>query len=727
MSRIHANNFGTTIAADITNVATTITLSSTTGLPAIGAGVTANLTLQSGSDIEIVTATALSGSDITVTRAQEGTSAMPFASGSSISLRPTADSIDRKADGASSSTDNAIARFDSTSGKILQNSVVTVGDTGDVSGVSSLTASDHVSIGGNSTAAGYAEFLEDSDNGSNKVTLTAPSSLAGDATVTLPSSTGTLALTTSLPNTFSTIQVSGQSDVVADSTSDTLTLVAGSNVTITTNAGSDSITIASTGGGGGGTLADGDYGDVTVSSTGTVITIDTPSSATVANDDKVLIKDTSASDVMKYVTTQSIRDLVPGSGTLTSAQLATALTDETGSGANVFATSPTLVTPILGTPTSGTLSNCTGLPIGGISGLGTNVGTFLGTPSSANLASAVTDETGSGALVFANSPTLVTPALGTPASGVLTNCTGLPVAGGGTGVSSVTTSPTASSFAGWDSSSNLSANNFLRGYASTATAAGTTTLTVTSAGTQVFTGSTTQTVTMPAVTTLSLGTTYTIVNLSSGVVTVQSSGANTVQAMAANTTLVLMSNATSGTGAAVWTVVTYTSSASDITGSGSLVRATSPTLTTPTLGVASATSINFGGGALSNYVPLTSFTPVIEGSSTAGTGTYSVQVGRYMRIGSMVHASLRLTWSAHTGTGNMVINGLPVAMVNVSGLYSSAAIYFNNIAIASGEKVILLVVTNTTTINCYKVDNGAASPLALDTAGEIVLAVNYPV
>jgi hypothetical protein len=89
MSRIHANNFGTTIAADITNVATTITLSSTTGLPAIGAGVTANLTLQSGSDIEIVTATALSGSDITVTRAQEGTSAMPFASGSSISLRPT--------------------------------------------------------------------------------------------------------------------------------------------------------------------------------------------------------------------------------------------------------------------------------------------------------------------------------------------------------------------------------------------------------------------------------------------------------------------------------------------------------------------------------------------------------------------------------------------------------------------------------------------------------------
>ena len=46
-------------------------------------------------------------------------------------------------------------------------------------------------------------------------------------------------------------------------------------------------------------------------------------------------------------------------GSFTSLQLLTALTDETGSGANVFATSPTLVTPILGTPTSGTLTNCT--------------------------------------------------------------------------------------------------------------------------------------------------------------------------------------------------------------------------------------------------------------------------------------------------------------------------------------------------------------------------------
>ena len=111
--------------------------------------------------------------------------------------------------------------------------------------------------------------------------------------------------------------------------------------------------------------------------------------------------------------------------TPSSTNLAAAVTDETGSGALVFATSPTLVTPALGTPSSATLTNATGLPIAtGVSGLGTNVAAFLATPSSANLAAAITDETGTGSLVFATSPTFVTPALGTPASGVVTNLTG---------------------------------------------------------------------------------------------------------------------------------------------------------------------------------------------------------------------------------------------------------------------------------------------------------------
>jgi hypothetical protein len=91
----------------------------------------------------------------------------------------------------------------------------------------------------------------------------------------------------------------------------------------------------------------------------------------------------------------------------------------------------------------------------GISSFGTGVATFLGTPSSANLAAAVTGETGSGALVFATSPTLVTPVLGvatgtsfqgiignvTPAAGAFTTVTASTAIGttsGGTGLSSFT-------------------------------------------------------------------------------------------------------------------------------------------------------------------------------------------------------------------------------------------------------------------------------------------------
>jgi len=126
-------------------------------------------------------------------------------------------------------------------------------------------------------------------------------------------------------------------------------------------------------------------------------------------------------------------------GTPSSANLASAVTDETGSGALVFANSPTLVTPTLGTPASATLTNATGLPIStGVSGLGTGVATFLATPSSANLRSALTDETGTGSAVFATSPALVTPDLGTPSAATLTNATGLPISTGvsglGTGV-----------------------------------------------------------------------------------------------------------------------------------------------------------------------------------------------------------------------------------------------------------------------------------------------------
>lgn len=94
-------------------------------------------------------------------------------------------------------------------------------------------------------------------------------------------------------------------------------------------------------------------------------------------------------------------------------------------GVTSFSAGTTGLTPASSTSGAITLAGTLAVANGGtgLTSLGTGVATFLGTPSSANLAAAVTDETGTGALVFANTPTLVTPILGTPTSGNLANCT----------------------------------------------------------------------------------------------------------------------------------------------------------------------------------------------------------------------------------------------------------------------------------------------------------------
>lgn len=166
-------------------------------------------------------------------------------------------------------------------------------------------------------------------------------------------------------------------------------------------------------------------------------------------------------------------------------------------------------------------------------------GTVLYANQSITLSGAVT---GSGT-------TAITTTIATP--GTLTAATTNSTATAHTHAITTATAPTASTIVSFDANSNLSANNSLEGFTTTATAAGTTTMTIASTYQQVWTGSSTQTVKLPT-TSVPQGGSYYITNNSTGSVTVQSSGANTIQVLGAGMSGIFTAIVATPTTAANW-------------------------------------------------------------------------------------------------------------------------------------------------------------------------------
>jgi hypothetical protein len=131
---------------------------------------------------------------------------------------------------------------------------------------------------------------------------------------------------------------------------------------------------------------------------------------------------------------------------------------------------------------------------------------------------------------------------------------------------------------------------------------------------------------------------------------------------------------------------------------------------------------------LFNWYEEGTFTPTIIGTTTAGTGTYSLQTGTYTRTGRVVRFNVAITWSAHTGTGNMDIAGLPFT-ASATANSQPVSVTSSNLTVPVTSTPVAMVLANTTTVRMYVTPtagtDASISLLALDTAATLWVAGTY--
>jgi len=385
----------------------------------------------------------------------------------------------------------------------------------------------------------------------------------------------------------------------------------------------------------------------------------------------------------------STGDLIIGNGTNSATRLAigtsgyvltsngtTASWAASSGGVSSFSAGTTGFTPNTATTGAITLSGTLNIANGGtgITSFGTGVQTALGQ-----------NVTGSGSIVLATSPTLVTPALGTPSSATLTNATGLPLSTGVTG-----TLPIANGGTGQTTAST--AFNALSPITSTGDLIignGTNSATRLAIGSNGYVltsnGTTASWATLPTnVSSFSAGTTgFTPNTATTGAVTLSGT----------------LNIANGGTGITSFGTGVQTALGQNVTGSGGIVLATSPTLVTPTLGVASATSIN----KVTITTPATGSTLTLaDGSTLATSGAFSLTLtttattnvtlptsGTLVNTAVTTLSSLVSIGTITSGTWNASVIGVAYGGTGASSLTA------NNVLLGNGTSALQVVAPGT--------------------------------